>query len=229
MKTIGLIGGMSWESTQEYYRIINQETNRRRGGLHSAKIMMSSVDFEEIKQLQMAGEWGALTERMIDACKKVQDGGADLVLICTNTMHKMADEVQAQLKIPLLHLVDAVAEEVKKDGNSLVGLLGTKYTMESGFYHNRLRCNGIQTIVPESINRRIVHDVIYQELCLGQIDPESKRAYLAIITTLAERGAQGVILGCTEIPLLVKQEDSSVKLYDSTQIHALAAVDYALK
>lgn len=229
MKTIGLIGGMSWESTQEYLRIINQETNRRLGGLHSAKIAMYSVDFEEIKELQMAGDWDSLTNRMIYAGERLEDMGANLVLICTNTMHKMADEVQSHLNVPLLHIAGVTADEIVKDAYSTVGLLGTRFTMEQDFYRKKLEERGIQVIVPPLDDRQLVHNIIYQELCLGKINPESKLDYQLIISRLKERGAQGVVLGCTEIPLLIQQEDCAVKLYDTTKIHALAAVDYALK
>ncbi len=229
MKTIGLIGGMSWESTQEYLRIINQETNRRLGGLHSAKIAMYSVDFEEIKELQMAGDWNSLTNRMIYAGERLEDMGANLVLICTNTMHKMADEVQSHLNVPLLHIAGVTADEIVKDAYSTVGLLGTRFTMEQDFYRKKLEERGIQVIVPPLDDRQLVHNIIYQELCLGKINPESKLDYQLIISRLKERGAQGVVLGCTEIPLLIQQEDCAVKLYDTTKIHALAAVDYALK
>lgn len=228
MKVIGLIGGMSWESSAEYYKIINETVKKRLGGLHSAKILMYSVDFEEIEVLQHAGEWDSLTALMVDAAQKVEKGGADCIVICTNTMHKMADEVQSSIDIPLLHIADATAEKICAQGLKVIGLLGTKFTMEEEFYKGRLTHYGITTVIPDNNERTIIHDIIYNELCLGVIKDESKEKMKEIIKNLVLTGAEGVILGCTEIPLLIKQKDCSVPLFDTTFIHAEAAVDFAL-
>ena len=229
MKTIGLIGGMSWESSAEYYKIINETVKKRLGGLHSATLIMYSVDFEDIEKLQHAGEWDRATEFMVDAARKVERGGADFVLICTNTMHKMADEVQQALNIPLLHIADATAAEIKAHNMKHVGLLGTRFTMEEDFYKRRLQeDHGLTTIVPEEDERTIVHDLIYDELCCGEIRESSREKYKTIIENLIKRGAEGIILGCTEIPLLVSQRDSPVPVFDTTRIHAEAAVTLAL-
>jgi aspartate racemase len=229
MKTIGLIGGMSWESSAEYYKIINETVKKRLGGLHSATLIMYSVDFEDIEKLQHAGEWDKATEFMVDAAQKVERGGADFVLICTNTMHKMADEVQQALSIPLLHIADATAAEIKAHNMNRVGLLGTRFTMEEDFYKKRLQENhGITSITPEGDERTIVHDIIYDELCRGEIRESSREKYKIIIEHLIKRGAEGIILGCTEIPLLVSQKDSPVPVFDTTRIHAEAAVTLAL-
>jgi aspartate racemase len=230
MKTIGLIGGMSWESSLEYYRIINQQVKKRLGGLHSAKSLMFSVDFDEIEKLQHQGKWSEATEIMIDAAKRVEKGGADFVVICTNTMHRMADDVQSSIKIPLLHIADATAEKIKDRGLRKVGLLGTKFTMEQDFYKGRLVINhGLDILVPDERERLIIHEIIYTELCLGKIDQGSKSKFVAIINRLITNGIEAVILGCTEIPLLVRQEDITVPLFDTTRIHAESAVEYALK
>jgi len=230
MRTIGLIGGMSWESSQEYYRIINETVKEILGGLHSAKIIMYSVDFEEIEKLQHQGKWKELTELMIDAAQRVEKGGADFVVICTNTMHKMADEVQKNIKIPLLHIADATAEKIQEKGLGKIGLLGTKFTMEEDFYKGRLKEKyGLDVIIPNEEERQIVHDVIYKELCIGEIKQSSKEQFKKIIQNLVSNGAEGIILGCTEIPLLIKQEDVEVPLFDTTMIHAKAAVEYAIK
>lgn len=229
MKTIGLIGGMSWESSLEYYRIINEETKQRLGGLHSAKSLMYSMDFAEIEALQHAGDWGKATELMVDAAQNLEKGGADFVMICTNTMHKMAEDVQAAIDIPLLHIADPTAGAIKQQGIATVALLGTRFTMEQDFYKGRLTEQfGLDVLVPNDTERQIVHDVIYNELCLGDIKSDSKQKYLEIISNLQERGAQGVILGCTEIGLLVSQEDTSLPVFDTTLIHARAAVSMAL-
>ena len=229
MKTIGLIGGMSWESSAEYYRIINQETNRRLGGVHSAQCLMWSFDFEEIKHLQHDGEWDKLADAMKGAAIRLERGGADFLVICTNTMHRLADAVSSAVGIPLLHIADPTAEKIKAAGLSRIGLLGTAFTMEQDFYKGRLQeRHGLDVIVPDAEDRRVVHEIIYKELVLGQIRPESRQAYRDIIARLIERGAQGIILGCTEIMLLVKEEDSAVPLFDTTTIHAVAAVDHAL-
>jgi aspartate racemase len=229
MKTIGLIGGMSWESSLEYYRIINERMKQKLGGLHSAKSLMYSVDFEEIEKLQQLGKWGEATKLMIDAAQRIERGGADFVVICTNTMHMMAEEMQKNIKIPLLHIVDATAEKIRASGNKKVGLLGTKFTMEEHFYKGRLiEKYNLEVIIPDEAERRFVHDVIYKELCLGSIQQNSKNRFKTIIDNLSKKGAQAVILGCTEIPLLIKQEDVSVPLLDTTRIHAESAVDFAL-
>lgn len=230
MKIIGLIGGMSWESSLEYYRIINEAAKEKLGRFHSAKSLMYSVDFEEIEILQHQGKWDKATELMIDAAQRVEKGGADLVIICTNTMHKMADEVQKSLKIPLLHIADATAEEIKKQGLKKVGLLGTKFTMEEDFYKGRLSEKfGLEVIIPNEEERQLIHNILYSELCLGEIKSQSKEKFIEIIKNLAASGAEGVILGCTEIPLLISQEDCEVPLFDTTRIHARFAVEYALK
>jgi aspartate racemase len=229
-KTIGLIGGMSWESSAEYYRIINQEMLRRLGGVHSARSLMWSVDFDEIKQLQHADEWDRLAEVMKDAALHLERGGADFIVLCTNTMHRLADAITSSVSIPLLHIADPTAEKIKAAGIQRVGLLGTAFTMEQDFYKGRLQTqHGLNVIVPDADDRQVVHDVIYKELVLGKTNSESKQAYRAIIARLIEKGAQAVILGCTEIMLLVSEEDSAVPLFDTTTIHAIAAVDHALK
>lgn len=230
MKTIGLIGGMSWESTREYYRIINETVKEKLGGLHSAKIILYSVDFEEAEKLQHQGEWEKLTELMIDAAKRVEKGGADFILLCTNTMHKMANEVQNNIKIPLLHIADATAKKIREKDLKKIGLLGTKFTMEEYFYKGRLAAKySLDVIIPYEKERLIVHDIIYNELCLGYIKHYSKEQLKKIIQNLVANGAEGIILGCTEIPLLIKQEDAEVELFDTTLIHARAAVKLALK
>ena len=229
MKTIGLIGGMSWESSIEYYRIINETVRERLGGLHSAKSVMVSVDFAEIETLQHAGDWPQLTQRMIDAARQVQAGGGDFVVICTNTMHKMADDVAAPIDIPVLHIADATAARIKAQGLHTIGLLGTKFTMEEDFYKGRLvQKHGLNVLVPDAVGRDDVHRIIYDELVAGQIRPESKARYLQIMQDLAARGAQGIILGCTEIGLLVKQKDCQLPVFDTTLIHAQEAVQRAL-
>jgi len=228
MKTIGLIGGLSWESTTDYYRYINTFVKEQMGGLHSAKCLLYSFDFEEIVTLQKAGHWEKATELMINAAKTLEAGGADIVLICTNTMHKMAKEVQASLSIPLLHIAEVTGNKAKEAGLKKVGLLGTMFTMEHAFYKEALLDQGIETIVPEKEDRESVHHIIFDELCKGIILPESKKTYMRIIEELIDQGAEGVILGCTEIPLLIKQEDSSIPLFDTTFLHAKAAVSFAL-
>ena len=230
MKTIGLIGGMSWESSLEYYRIINETVKAKLGGLHSAKCLMYSVDFAEIELLQHQGKWDEAADFMIDAAQRVERGGADVVLICTNTMHKLADSVQAHIQIPLLHIADATAGKIKEQGFQTVGLLGTKFTMEEGFYKNRLSEKyGLNVLIPDENERNLIHRVIYEELCRGEIKQTSKEHYLTIIQQLAQQGAEGIILGCTEIPLLIKAEDCQIPLLDTTRIHAEAAVKYACR
>ncbi len=229
MKTIGLIGGMSWESSIEYYRIINEEVRERFGGLHSAKCIMHSVDFEEVHRLQKEGDWAGLTEIMVGAARGLKNAGAGMVLICTNTMHIMADDVQEQAGIEVLHIADATGQRVKEKGLTKVGLLGTKFTMEKDFYKKRLRDNfGIEAIVPHESERQEVHDIIFDELCAGVVKPASKERLKAIIDGLAARGAQGIILGCTEIPLIIGQEDSRLPVFDTTYIHSTAAVRRAI-
>ncbi len=228
MKTIGLIGGMSWESTLGYYRAINEGIKKTLGGLHSAKIAMYSVDFEPIEKLQHAGDWEGTAKILIKAAQNVEAAGADFLLICTNTMHKVAPEIEAAVQIPLLHIADATAEVLVNEGIKSVGLLGTAFTMEQDFYKGRLiRDYGLKVLVPNEDDRQIVHNIIYQELCLGKIDSDSKAEYLRIINTLASQGAQAVILGCTEIGMLVNQSDTHVRLLDTTAIHARKAVAYA--
>jgi len=228
MKTIGLIGGMSWESTADYYRHINQGVSRRLGGLHSAKCMLYSCDFEEVVRLQKAGAWGEAAALLADAARKLEAGGCDAILICTNTMHVVAGEVQQAVGIPLLNIVDATADRVKTFGLRKVGLLGTLYTMEHRFYTDRLGEQGLGAIVPDEEDRHRVHEVIFNELCKGELNPASKSDFVRIVERLRERGAEGVILGCTEIPLLLKQGDVDVPLFDTTLIHAEAAVNFAL-
>lgn len=229
MKTIGLLGGMSWESTLVYYRAINQGIKHALGGLHSAEIALYSVDFEPIEQLQHRGDWEGAANRLSIAARKVQDAGADFFLICTNTMHKVAPEVAAAVQIPLLHIADATAEVLVAEGVKRVGLLGTAFTMEQDFYKGRLTEQyDLEVVVPEMQQRHLVHQIIYQELCLGQIKNNSRLEYLSIIDSLEAAGAEAVILGCTEIGLLVKQEDTRVRLLDTTAIHAQKAVEFAL-
>ena len=230
MKTIGLIGGMSWESSLVYYRLINQNVKARLGGLHSAKCLMYSVDFAEIEPLQHGGRWSEATERMIEVARRLEDGGADFLLLCTNTMHKTADEIDRHVQIPLLHIADSTAEAVKRQGINKVGLLGTKFTMEDDFYRGHLiEKHGLEVTIPKQVERQRIHRVIYDELCRGEIKKRSKEQYRSIIENLIGRGADGIILGCTEIGLLVGNEDSEVPLFDTTRIHAEAAVDYALE
>jgi aspartate racemase len=228
-KVIGLIGGMSWESSSEYYRIINQTVREKLGGLRSARCLMWSFDFGEIEALQHAGRWDDATALMIDAAERLERGGADFFLICTNTMHRMADQVQAAVGIPLLHIADPTAERIKARGLKRVGLLGTAFTMEQDFYKGRLADrHGLEVLVPEAEDRATVHRIIYEELVQGRVESASRDAYRKVIARLIERGAEAVILGCTEIMLLVKPEDSRVPLFDTTGIHAEAAVEHAL-
>ena len=229
MKTIGMIGGMSWESSIEYYRVVNEKVKESLGGLHSAKSVMVSVDFAEIESLQHAGRWQEASLSMIQAARQVEAGGADFIIICTNTMHKMADEVQNSINIPLLHIVDATAEMIKSAGLQKIGLLGTRFTMEENFYRGRLvEKHGLKIIIPSEQDRDVVHRIIYNELVLGKILPSSRMAYLDVIHKLVENGAEGIILGCTEIGLLIKSTDCQVTLFDTTRIHAEAAVRMAL-
>jgi aspartate racemase len=229
VKTIGLIGGMSWESSIEYYRIINETVKTKLGGLHSAKSMLVSLDFAEIEILQHQGKWVEAAQLLIAAAKNIENGGADFIVLCTNTMHKVADDIQASVKIPLLHIADATAQRVKDAGIQKIGLLGTRFTMEEEFYKGRLSQKyGLSVIVPDAQARSIVHRVIYDELVIGEVRQHSKEQYLIIIEQMVNQGAQGVILGCTEIGLLIHQQDCQVPLFDTTRIHAEAAVAYAL-
>ena len=229
MKTIGLLGGMSWESTEHYYRLINEATRQALGGLHSAPIAMVSVDFHELEEMQHAGDWAAIGQILADRASQVEAAGAELLLICTNTMHLVADEISAAISIPLLHIADATATAVRQAGVGSVGLLGTKFTMEKDFYRGRLAEHGLDVVVPSPADRDIVHCVIYEELCLGRIENESRAQFLRIIDDLRQRGAEAVIEGCTEIGLLVKKEHTDVRLFDTTTIHAHQAVTEALK
>lgn len=229
MKTIGLLGGMSWESTASYYEAINEGVKRELGGLHSARICLVSVDFEEVKQLQYENRWEEATALLSSAAQSVEAGGADFLLICTNTMHKLAPEIAAAISIPLVHIADATGGRLRADGIGTVGLLGTRFTMEQDFYTGRLAAEfGLQVVVPDAPDRQRVHDIIYDELCLGRVEDSSRRAYLEIIDRLAGQGADAVILGCTEIALLVQQHHTGVPLYDTAQIHADEAVRLAL-
>ena len=230
MKTIGLIGGMSWESSLEYYRVLNETVRQRLGGLHSAQCLMYSVDFAEIELLQREDRWDEAAQQMIAAGQRLERGGADFVVLCTNTMHKLADELQANIGIPLLHIADATAQQIRAAGLDRIGLLGTRFTMEHDFYKGRLvERYGLQVLVPDEPGRETVHRVIYDELCLGIVRPDSRAEYGQIMDKLVKTGAQGIILGCTEIELLVQPGDGGVPLFPTTKIHALAAVDYALE
>ena len=230
MKTIGLIGGMSWESSSEYYKIINETVKERLGGLNSAKCIMYSVDFEEIASLQHQGEWEELTKLMINFAQQLERAGADFIVICTNTMHKMAEEVQGSINIPLLHIADATAERIKEQGLRKPGLLGTKFTMEEDFYKQRLKeKHNLDVMIPSNTDRVIIDSVIYNELCRGILKQSSKEKFKEIIRKLVSVGADGLILGCTEIPLLISQKDVEVPLFDTTSIHSKAAVAFALQ
>ncbi|MFA5576633.1 MAG: aspartate/glutamate racemase family protein [Tissierellaceae bacterium] len=229
MKTMGLIGGMSWESSLEYYRIINEEVKNRLGGLHSAKIILHSVDFHEIELYQRRGQWEKAAQVLGDVGRGLEAAGADFIIICTNTMHKVADQLQKGINIPLLHIADLTADKVLADGIKTLGLLGTKYTMEEDFYRSRLEERGIRVLIPKEPDRIAINTVIFEELCLGNIVNESREKYKKIIEELIGEGAEGIILGCTEVGMLVKEEDSTVPLYDTTILHAMGAVDFALK
>lgn len=229
MKTIGLIGGMSWESTATYYRLINEGVKNELGGLHSAKTVLISVDFAEIEALQVKGDWQSAASILAQAAVSLQSAGADFFLICTNTMHKVADQVQAAVSIPLLHIADATARHLAKLDITTVGLLGTTFTMEQEFYRARLQQDfGLSVLIPEAEERKAVHDVIYQELCLGQLHEASRQTYIGVIDKLLDRGAQAVILGCTEISLLLDSDHTNALLVDTTQVHAQAAVKGAI-
>lgn len=226
MKTVGLLGGMSWESTVGYYRAINEGVKNKLGGLHSAQIAMVSVDFGPIEKLQHQGDWEGTALILAEAAKSIEAAGADFLLICTNTMHKVAPQIEQAISIPILHIADATAERLIGDGIKTVGLLGTAFTMEQDFYKGRLEDNyGLKVITPNTDDRKIVHNVIYNELCLGKIELTSKHEYLRIMSELSLNGAEAIILGCTEISMLVKQSDTNVPLYDTTEIHAKKAVE----
>ena len=228
MKTIGLIGGMSWESTVTYYQILNETVKQQLGGLHSAKILLYSVDFAQIEEFQAKGQWEESAEVLAQAAENLEKAGADFLLICTNTMHKVAPQVQQRISIPLLHIAEATADALKEASITKVGLLGTRYTMTQDFYKTKLLEAGIDVVIPDEAGVELVNRVIYDELCLGIVKEDSRKAFSAVIDGLKERGAQGVILGCTEIGLLVSQEDSSLPVFDTTYIHAEKAAMYAL-
>jgi aspartate racemase len=227
---IGLIGGMSWESSAEYYRIINQTVRDRLGEPHSARILMWSVDFEPIEHLQHKGDWGALAAAMADGARRLENGGADFLVLCTNTMHRLAGDISQAVSIPLLHIADPTGAAIVANGIKRVGLLGTRFTMEEAFYRDRLiERFGLEVLVPDEADRTVVHDIIYKELISGIVSAPSRQAYRAVIGRLVDQGAQAIILGCTEIMLLVKPQDSAVRLFDTTTLHALAAVDRSLE
>lgn len=229
MKTIGLIGGMSWESSAEYYRLINQAMKSRLGGHRNARSIMATVCFEDIKALQHAERWDDLGHEMQRAAKQLEAGGADVVVLCTNTMHKVASHIESALGIPFLHIVDPTAVAIQASGLQCVGLLGTRFTMEQDFYRERMEHNhGISVVIPEDADRALIHQIIYDELCHGVVRDESRVIYQRIINGLRQSGAQAVILGCTEIALLIKPEDSALPVFDTTELHALAAVDWAV-
>lgn len=229
MKTIGLIGGMSWESTVTYYQLINETVKKELGGLHSAKILLYSVDFAEIEEYQAKGQWDKSGEILGQVAANLEQAGADFIVICTNTMHKVVPQIQKKIRIPVLHIAEATAEVLKEKGIDKVGLLGTKYTMTQNFYKNKLLDAGIEVVIPDACDVETVNDVIYQELCLGVIREDSKQKFVQIIEKLREDGAQGVILGCTEIGLLIRQADTSLPVFDTTQIHAERAAIYAME
>lgn len=229
MKTIGLIGGMSWESTAHYYQSLNEQAKQRLGGLHSAKLVLYSVDFHDIELLQKTGQWNEAGACLADAARALEAAGAELLVLCTNTMHKVAPAIEAAVSIPFLHIADPTAEAIQQAGLQRIGLLGTRFTMEQDFYRGRLESHhGLQVIVPEATDRQVVHDVIYNELCLGEIRESSRQAYREIIGRLVANGAQGIILGCTEIAMLVSPADAPVPVFDTTRLHALRALDLAL-
>lgn len=229
VKTIGLLGGMSWESTRTYYQAINEGVKQGLGGLHSAKIALYSVDFDEIERLQHQGNWDQAGQLLAQDATRVEAAGADFLVLCTNTMHRVAPQIEAAIGIPLLHIADATAEEIKKAGKTKIGLLGTRFTMEEAFYRGRLVDKyGLEAVIPEEKDRELVHRVIYDELCQGRIISQSRKHYVEIIRRLGNEGAQGVILGCTEISLLVGPNDSPLEVFDTTDIHARRAVEWAL-
>lgn len=229
MITIGLIGGMSWESSVEYYRIINEEIKKRLGGLHSAKCLLYSVDFAEIERYQAEGDWDSAGKILGEVALSLEKAGAEFIVICTNTMHKVVQIVKEKINIPILHIADATANQIKKLNLKTVGLLGTKYTMEQDFYKSRIESNGIRVLVPNQTEREKINKIIYEELCLGNIKQSSRDYYKEVIKNLVANGAEGIILGCTEIGLLVKEEDSEVPIFDTTEIHAIESVNKALE
>ena len=229
MRTIGLLGGMTSESSAEYYKLINNFVREELGGNHSAESVMVSVDFGEMEPLMEAGEWEKLKSEITKTARQIESGGADFLVICTNTIHKFADHIQNSLSIPLLNIIDATAEKIKERGFKTIGLLGTRFTMQEDFYKNRLlEKHGISSVIPNEVDRKTIHNVIMEELSIGVVNDSSRKKYLEIIKKLSEKGAEGVILGCTEIPLLVKSDDCNIPLFDTTTIHARAAVDHAL-
>lgn len=228
MRTIGLIGGMSWESSAEYYRLINQQVRDQLGPLRSARLLMYSVDFGPVEQAQHAGRWNEAARILIDAAQRLQDGGAECLVLCTNTMHKVAEQIQAATAVPFLHIADPTAQAALAAGTLNVGLLGTAFTMEQEFLKSRLSQQGLNVLVPDAQERQAVHRIIYEELCVGVISDASRRVYQQVIESLRARGAQAIILGCTEIGLLLKPEHSPLPLLDTTELHARAAVDFAL-
>ncbi|MDO7484809.1 aspartate/glutamate racemase family protein [Peribacillus sp. NPDC096448] len=229
MKTIGLIGGMSWESSLEYYRIINEEVKAKLGGLHSAKCILYSVDFEEIERYQAEGDWESSGKLLGDAALSLEKAGAEMIVICTNTMHKVIGYIEEKVSLPILHIADSTAKQIQKSKISTVGLLGTKYTMEQDFYRTRIESNGIKVLLPNDEDRKVINKVIYEELCLGEIQQSSRDHYKKVIKGLVDDGAEGIILGCTEIGLLVKPEDSEVPLFDTAVIHAIESVNMAME
>lgn len=228
VKTIGMIGGMSWESSAEYYRLINEEVKNRLGGLHSAKSILFSVDFEEIEQLQASGDWHQAAKLLGQAAKSLERGGADFIILCTNTMHKVIEEIEENLSIPLLHIGDATAGAIKEKQLQKIGLLGTRYTMEMDFYKSRLAVGGLEVLIPSEHERTEINRIIFEELCMGTVRETSRNFFLEAMQSLAADGAEGIILGCTEIGLLVQKEHTGIPLFDTTMIHAKAAVAYAL-
>jgi len=229
MKKIGLLGGMSWESSLEYYRQLNEIVKSKLGGAHSAKCLMYSFDFSEVEDLQHQGEWEKLTTLMVEEAQNLKDAGAECIVICTNTMHLMAPDIEKHTGLKVIHIADATGNEIIKRNINKVLLLGTKFTMEGFFYKERLEKKGIDVLIPDEADRQIIHDIIYKELILGILTPESKEAYIKIIHKMIEKGVKGVVLGCTEIPLLIKEDDVDIAVFDTTKIHSIAAVDYAMK
>ncbi len=229
MKTVGLIGGMSWESTIPYYRIINEYVKEKLGGLHSARIILYSVEFDEIEKCQSSGDWDRSAEILGDAAKKLELAGADFIVICTNTMHKVAPQIREKISVPIIHIADATADELEKDGISKVALLGTRYTMTQDFYKKKLIDRGFEVLIPDESDVEIVNNIIFNELCVGIVKEESRKIYSSVIDKLRDKGAEAVILGCTEIGLLIGRKDSSLPIYDTTLIHALKAAENLLK
>lgn len=228
MKKIGLLGGMSWESSLEYYRIMNELVKLKLGGSHSVKCLLHSFDFHEIEELQHEGEWEALTNLMVKEAENLKKTGAEFIVICTNTMHLIATDIEKNTGLKVIHIADATGDEIIKRNVNKVLLLGTKFTMEGYFYKERLENKGIEVVIPNEQDRQIIHDIIYDELILGVLKPESKQSYIKIINKMIEKGITGVVLGCTEIPMLIKQSDVTVEVFDTTEIHSRAAVDYAI-